>query len=186
MSQRLQFLSLCVQKLLGGKRSDMSALPAGSKAPAFTLPLLGGGTFDLAAALKQGPVVLVFFKISCPVCQMALPFYQRAFLAYGAGAQVIGVSQDGAENTQKFCDRFGVTFPVALDDPATYPASNAYGLTNVPTMFWIAPDGKIEISAVSWDKGEFELAAGRMSAGANLPGISLFRPGEQVPAFRPG
>jgi peroxiredoxin len=186
MSQRLQFLSLFVKNLLGGKSTDMSALPAGTRAPMFALPLLGGGTFDLSAALKQGPVVLVFFKIGCPVCQMALPFYERAFLAYGAGAQVVGISQDGAENAQKFCDRFGVTFPVALDDPAKYRASNAYGLTNVPTMFWISPEGFIEISAVSWDKGEFELAAERMSAGAHLPGISIFRPGEQVPAFRPG
>ena len=50
---------------------------------------------------------------------------------------VIGISQNNARDTQKFMKEFGVTFPVALDDPANYAVSNAYGLTNVPTLFYI-------------------------------------------------
>jgi len=46
--------------------------------------------------------------------------------------------------------QFGVTFPVLLDDTRTYPVSNEYGLTNVPSVFWIAEDGEIEISSVGW------------------------------------
>ena len=42
-----------------------------------------------------------------------------------------------------FNKEFGVTFPVLLDDTETYPVSNAYGLTNVPTIFWIAQDAEI-------------------------------------------
>ncbi len=180
-------LLLHIFKAIFGGRKNVAALGKGTKAPLFKLPLLFGGEFDLNAALAQGPVVLVFFKIGCPVCQMALPFYERVFLAYGAGATLVGISQDSAENTPKFTERFGVTLPIALDDVAAkYPVSNAYGLTNVPTVFWISPDGSIEISSVSWDKGEFELIAERMSAGAHVPGISMFRPGEPVPAFRPG
>jgi hypothetical protein len=39
----------------------------------------------------------------------------------------------------------------------SYPVSNAYGLTNVPTIFWIAQDGEIEVSSVGWVKADFEI-----------------------------
>ena len=52
----------------------MAALNAGVLAPDFTLPTVQGGQVSLRQALAKGPVVLVFFKVSCPVCQYALPF----------------------------------------------------------------------------------------------------------------
>src|SRR5256885_9795159 len=39
-----------------------------------------------------------------------------------------GTSQDDARATKEFARKFGVTFPIALDEKG-YPASNAYGLT---------------------------------------------------------
>ena len=50
---------------------------------------------------------------------------------------------------------FGLKFPVLIDDRG-YPASNQYGLTNVPTVFLIAPDGKIQVSAVGFSKPDLE------------------------------
>ncbi len=187
MNPKLQLLRLLGERLMRmGKSSGMAALKAGDKAPVFKQPLLDGGEFYLSVALAQGPVVLAFFKVSCPVCQMAFPYYERMFDAYGAGAKLVGVSQNSAADTAKFAKAYSISFPIVLDETTKYPVSNAYGLTNVPTLFWISPDGMIEISSVSWEKGNFELIAERMSAGANLPGISMFSPGEQVPAFRPG
>src|SRR6266705_4019217 len=52
-------------------------LDAGSRAPDFRLPRLYGGVSALAELAAKGPVVLVFFKVTCPVCQMALPFLER-------------------------------------------------------------------------------------------------------------
>ena len=60
------------------------------------------------------------------------------------------------KDTAAFIKEYGITFPVLLDDTSTYPVSNAYGLTNVPTIFWIAPDGEIEISSVGWMRKEIE------------------------------
>ena len=108
---------------------------------------------SLREALAKGPVVLVFFKKSCPVCQYALPFLERVYQANrAANVTVLGISQNDARETQEFLREYGVTFPVALDDPANYKVSNAYGLTNVPTIFYIAPDGEIEVSCVGWSK----------------------------------
>ena len=41
---------------------EKSALKIGESAPAFKLPDAGGGTFVLSEALRQGPVVLVFYR----------------------------------------------------------------------------------------------------------------------------
>src|SRR3974390_1048629 len=117
----------------------MPALTAGKAAPDFTLPTLDGGSFSLHDALKRGPVVLAFFKISCPVCQLAFPYVERIQKAYkDKGVTVVGVSQNDRKDTALFVKEWGITFPVALDDPKKYPASNAYGLTNVPTVFYVS------------------------------------------------
>ena len=49
----------------------------------------------------------------------------------------IGISQDNTKKTEAFLNQYGVTFPVVFDDPKNYTVSNAYGLTNVPTLFYI-------------------------------------------------
>lgn len=164
----------------------MAALEPGTKAPAVELPLLGGGSFSLGGSLSKGPVALAFFKVSCPVCQYAFPYFDRiATLLNGKGLTFIGVSQDSGADTREFAKRFGVHFPIALDDTARYPVSNAYGLTNVPTLFVVQEDGTISHTIISWSKQEMEeLFAGfRDSQNA---GVKLFPPGENVADFRAG
>jgi peroxiredoxin len=165
----------------------MPALETGKSAPEIKLPTLGGGNFDLAAARKQGPVALAFFKVSCPVCQMAFPFYERLHQAYrGKNVQVIGVSQDSAAETAAFAKQFGITFPIALDDTKRYPVSNAYGLTNVPTLFLVSPDGEIEISSVSWSRDELEEISGRLAAASGSARKEIVHSSDNVPTFKPG
>ena len=127
----------------------MTALATGTKAPEFELKTLDGKRFSLNEALAGGHVVLAFFKVSCPTCQYAFPLLERLFKAYGSkGITLVGVSQNDAKETAAFGKDFGVTFPLLLDDTRRYPVSNAYGLTNVPSIFWIAQDGEIEVSSV--------------------------------------
>ncbi len=165
----------------------MSALTVGKKAPDITLPLLGGGTFSLQECLKNGPVVLAFFKISCPVCQFAFPYLQRLSEAFkGSAFSVIGVSQNDASGTTQFVKEHGVKFPIALDDQKKYPASNAYGLTNVPTIFYVRSDGTIEQSSVGWSREDIEAIARDGAERTKVSAAALFKPGEDVPAFRAG
>src|SRR5215467_9039554 len=142
----------------------MAALVTGTKAPEFDLKTLDGKPFSLNAELARRPVVLAFFKVSCPTCQYALPFLERLHKAYGdRGVTLVGISQNDAKDTAAFCKQFGITFPMLLDDTRTYPVSNAYGLTNVPTVFWIAQDGEIEVSSVGWVKADFVTINRKMS-----------------------
>ena len=165
----------------------MATLTAGNRAPEFSLPTVDGKTVSLVDALKRGPVVLAFFKISCPVCQYAFPFYERMYQANrNANVTFLGVSQDKARDTQLFLKEFGVTFPVALDDPKNYAVSNAYGLTNVPTLFYIEPGGEIEIASVSWSKKDVEAINRKLAELRRQAPAILWRKGDDVRDYRPG
>lgn len=165
----------------------MSALATGAKAPEFELKTLDGKRFSLADELIRGPVVLAFFKVSCPTCQYAFPFLERLHKAYGNnGVTLVGVSQNDSQETAAFCKDFGITFPMLLDDGQTFPVSNAYGLTNVPSLFWVAQDGEIETSSVGWVKADFEVINRKMAEHGKTAPAAMFRAGEDVRDFRAG
>ncbi len=165
----------------------MAALNAGVRAPEFSLATVDGKQVALQDALQKGPVLLAFFKVSCPVCQYAFPFFERMYRANrDAGVSFIGISQDNARDTKAFVKEFGVTFPVALDDPAKYAVSNAYGLTNVPTLFYIDPSGEIEVSSVGWSKADVEAVNAKLAEHRQQTPALLWRKGEDVQDFRAG
>jgi cytochrome c biogenesis protein CcmG/thiol:disulfide interchange protein DsbE len=165
----------------------MAALTAGTKAPEVELKTLDGKRFSLSEELGRRPVVLAFFKVSCPVCQYTFPFLERLYKAYrNNGVALVGVSQNNPKETAAFNKEFGVTFPVVLDPQDKYPVSNAYGLTNVPTLFWIGRDGEIEVSSVGWSKADFEEIAQKMADAAATSPTIIFQPGEQVRDFQAG
>ncbi len=146
---------------------------------------MSGGEFSLADALKKSAVIAVFFKVSCPVCQYGAPYFERlAQRLKSAGVALIGVSQDDRETTADFMKTYGMTFPVALDTKG-YPASNAYGLTNVPTMFEIGADGVIGLSSIGWSKEDVEAILAK-HGGAKGKTPPLFAAGETVADFRAG
>jgi peroxiredoxin len=153
-------------------------LEAGDRAPEFNLKILGGGSTSLADKLLTGPTLLAFFKVGCPVCQMTFPFLQR--MADTTAVQLVGVSQDEAAHTEKFNQRFGVTFPTFLDEAAQgYAASNAFGISSVPTFFLVETNGSISKAFQGFSKRDLEELGARM-------GVPPFNPGEKVPDFRPG
>jgi len=165
----------------------MAALPPGTKAPDFSLPAVDGSKFSLHAAFAQGPVLAAFFKVSCPTCQYTFPYLERLHKAYGdKKIAVVGISQNNQRDTLAFLKEYGVTFRTLLDDPNGYAVSNAYGLTNVPTLFLIGQDGKIEISSVGWVKKELEDINQKLAAVQRMNLPAVFQPGEEVRDFRAG
>jgi peroxiredoxin len=165
----------------------MTALATGKKAPDFSLPTLDGRNFALADELARGPVVLAFFKVSCPTCQYTFPFLERLYKAYRTrGVTMVGISQNDAKETAAFVKQSGVTFPVLLDEIGRYPVSNAYGLTNVPTVYWVAQDSEIEVSSVGWLKADFEQINRKLAQSEKTAPALVFKPGEDVRDFRAG
>src|SRR5512135_3236434 len=67
------------------------------------------------------PVLLVFFKVTCPTCKLAWPYLQKLHEAYGGKAvRVAGVAQDDAEKALAFYAEFGGAAFDLLVDPAPY------------------------------------------------------------------
>ncbi|MDQ6760512.1 MAG: peroxiredoxin family protein [Acidobacteriota bacterium] len=162
--------------MFGKKRS--AVLVPGTKAPSFELPNVNGSSQSANAILGAGPAVFVFFKTGCPVCQMTMPFLER--LTGQSGLQIFAISQDDRTSTQKFNDRFGITFPTLLDEAkAGYPVSSAFGITSVPSIFVVEPDGIISTAFAGFSKRELQALGDRI-------GRRPFQPDEKVPEFRAG
>ena len=164
----------------------MSAVAAGNAAPPFELTGMDGKVYSLAGALKQGPVLAAFFKVSCPTCQYAFPFVERLYQQFRApGVQVWGVSQDTARDSQRFATSYGVSFPILID-AEPYPTSQEYGLEYVPTLFLIAPDGQVEISTDGFSKSDLLEIQKSFARHFSIAPPALFLPTEKIPEFKPG
>jgi peroxiredoxin len=153
-------------------------LATADKAPAFELEDTQRHMSSLKDLLQDGPVLAAFFKVSCPVCQYAFPFLER--LSKSTNVQVIGISQDKADATEHFREEYGITFPTLID-PAKrgYAVSNDFGITHVPSMFLIQPDGEISMSWSGWSRRDME-------ALGTIAGVEPFGPNEDVPAWKAG
>jgi peroxiredoxin len=155
-------------------------LAAGENARDFALEDLAGQSWSLGEALRRGSVLLAFFKISCPTCQLTLPFLQR--LADGAGEQapqLVVVSQDDAAGTAQFHKRFHLSMRTVLDKSPAFPVSNAFGISHVPSLFLIEPDGRISMAAAGFGKTHLEKLGERF-------GVAPFGARDRVPVFQPG
>jgi peroxiredoxin len=157
-------------------------LQPGDKAPAITLPLVGGGGSGDAVSLESlanggSTVLVVFFKISCPVCQYSFPFLER--LSKGS-LPVVAVSQDDASGTAEFLEELGITIPTLLDERGRYPASSAYRISNVPSMYLVdLQTQRVLMSEAGFSKQAFE-------EWGRLAGVAPFLPTERIPVYRPG
>jgi len=170
-----------------GKQDHMTHIVTGNMAPRFSLKALDNKEYSLSSLLERGPVVAAFFKVSCPVCQFTFPFLERLYKRYGGdGVTFLGISQDDVRSTNKFAREFGITFPILVDDENGYLVSNAYGLSNVPTIFLIDTGGTVTVSSVGFDKKDLETIAAHLAERKKISLAPLFRPDEVVPANKPG
>jgi peroxiredoxin len=164
----------------------MANIRTGDKAPNFELKDLDGNCVSLQTALKRGPVMAAFFKVSCPVCQFTFPFLERLFQAYASDRTTFwAISQDDAQDTREFCAEYGVTFP-ALPDEDGYPVSNDYGLTNVPTFYLISPDGRVQVDSVGFGKKALEKISAELARFLGRAVAPVFEPEEIIPDSKPG
>src|ERR1035437_10438217 len=101
-----------------------------SAAPRVRFRTTEGATLSTADVVARGhslPVLLAFFKTSCPICQLTWPYLQRLHRAYGAKAvHVVGVSQNDADSSRAYyADHGGAGFVPLLGPGATVSRSYA-------------------------------------------------------------
>jgi peroxiredoxin len=152
-------------------------LSAGAKAPGFTLTDISGRKHTLGEILERGPVLLAIYKISCPVCQLTMPYLERMV---AGSLQVVGVSQDDERGTQRFLKAHALTMPTLLDrEEDGYRVSNAFGISHVPSLFLVETDGTISLARDGFVKRDLE-AMGRRA------GIAPFHAEDHVPEWKAG
>ncbi|HEY1653490.1 MAG TPA: peroxiredoxin [Candidatus Tumulicola sp.] len=157
-----RFLTAIVLTTLALTVPALAALSVGAKAPDFTLQATQGGnvfSFDLADALKKGPVVLYFYPAAFTAgCTIEAHEFADAIDQYKAlGATVIGVSHDPLDKLQKFSvSECRSKFAVAADTDQTVEKAYDSVLAQHPqyanrTSYVIAPNGTIVYTYTSLD-----------------------------------
>jgi peroxiredoxin len=164
----------------------MPALKAGKSAPPFRLNATDGKSYSLQEALKQGPVLAAFFKVTCPTCQYTFPFLGRLYQQlHSSGVQIWGISQDGLKDSQRFARDYSVAFPILIDD-YPYRVSREYRLEYVPSLFLIAPDGSITIESEGFVKRDLLEIQKSLAQALSASVGALFSSKENVPEYKPG
>ena len=148
----------------------MEPLGAGSEAP----PIEG---IDLSQ-----PRALWFHKVTCPVCKLAAPVAERLSSAYPG--VVTGVGQDPRPELESFAREFGVGFESTVDSPP-YPASDAYGIRVVPTLF-LVDAGQILDVVESWDRDGYNRVSHGLAELVGTDASVVSTPDDGLPSFRPG
>lgn len=166
--------------------STKVTIRSGKKAPSLSLSDADGQTHSLAQALTGGPVLLAFFKVGCPTCQLAFPFIERLHRQFaGHGAAFWGISQDDAAASRAFASEYGVTFPILID-PKPYSVSNEYGIGYTPTLLLVAPGGEVKVSGDGFSKQDLIQTQKWLAESLSAEASDLFLPDERVPEFKPG
>lgn len=134
----------------------------------------------------EGETLYVFFKTTCPTCALTWPYLDRIRRAGDGGSlRVLGVSQDAPATTAAFGQRLGTRVETAYD-AEPWPASDALGLSTVPTLLRVGADGIVAETVEGFDRARLEGFARRAAESAGRPPAPLFRPDDPAPAVKPG
>jgi cytochrome c biogenesis protein CcmG, thiol:disulfide interchange protein DsbE len=144
-------------------RGSVRPVLAGDPAPELRLALVNGDSASLADYRGQ-VVMLNIWATWCPPCITELPSMQRVYEAYAdQGLEILAVAVDAVPGERQadgrvvgvvsaFVDRFGLTFPVALDP--TGGTERLLEVNHLPTTFLIDREGRIRVREVGgryWD-----------------------------------
>ena len=111
-------------------------LNVGAQVPQFTAKDLHDEHFDLREALKNGPIVVVFYRGQwCPFCNKHLKALEKELnKVQNSGAQVIAISPEKSEFLKQTAEKTKASFRLLHDEG--YHISDILDVTNQP--------GKIE------------------------------------------
>ena len=135
------------------------SLKAGSKAPAFQSPVVGG-SYEVGQKLKlsdlKGEHVVLYFypKDDTPGCTKQACALRDGWQQIAEKARVFGVSIDSVKSHEKFIKKHQLPFPLISDEDMSivnaygvWVEKSMYGKTYMGTertTFVISPDGKIK------------------------------------------
>ncbi|MEM9946696.1 MAG: peroxiredoxin-like family protein [Cyanobacteria bacterium P01_D01_bin.36] len=104
------------------------ALKVGDSAPEFTLPNATGKQASLTEALREGPVILNFYRGGwCPYCNLELRAYQQVLPKIkAAGASLLAISPQAPDTSLSTAEKNELEFEVLSDQGSN--VAESYGL----------------------------------------------------------
>ncbi len=147
--------------------SDITPLVPRQKVPALSVPLVGGGTFELAAETPERFTMLVFYRgLHCPQCARYLRDLESKMAEFEKrGVRVLALSSDTGERAERSQADWGLEH-TPLAHGLTLKDARAWGLFissgrgktsagieepalfSEPGLFLVRPDGTLYWSAV--------------------------------------
>ena len=145
-----------------------------AQAPDLKLPLVGGGTFDLAQESPKTFTMVLFYRgYHCPVCKNYLGGLVEVLKEYeAAGFTVVAASMNGPDLAQKAVDEWALG-DLRVAHSLTVEQAKDWGLWiskafkeveadifTEPGLFWIRPDGRVylaDISNMPWARPDLKM-----------------------------
>lgn len=129
-----------------------SALKVGAIAPDFALPDATGKSVRLSELLKEGPVVLTWYRGGwCPYCNIQLRAYQESLgQIRDAGGQLVALSPERPDNSLSTKEKNGLEFTVLSDVGSG--VAREYGVSyRLPDSLIEAFKGRLDLPASNGD-----------------------------------
>lgn len=143
--------------------STAGNIPAPQKgflAPDFELKTPMGETVKLAD-LRGQAVLINLWATWCPPCREEMPTLEKVYKEYkDQGFMVLAVNmtyQDDPQAVDPFIAKYGLTFPILLDDAAE--VGNAYQVKSLPSSYFVDRQGIIQEVVIGGPMAEALLRA---------------------------
>lgn len=141
-------------QVMGGEQQGLK-VNVGDSAPAFSLKDASGKEYTLDT-LKGRVVLMDFWATWCGPCTAAMPSIQKLHERFeGKPVSILGVnvSERKPDAGVKFMEKKKYTYPCLVQGEAL---ADAVGVTGIPTILLIGPDGKVLHTGVGFGPGEEE------------------------------
>ena len=105
--------------------------------------LIGTSSNTLATIARHRPMVINFFASYCTACAQEMQTFAQVSSAQHA-VQFIGIdtTEPNVAKARSLVTGARITYPVLLDNSASV-MMNTFGISNLPTTFFISASGKI-------------------------------------------
>ncbi len=119
------------------------SVPDIEKVPDFTVYDREGNEVQLSD-FRGKPIILNFWASWCGPCKSEMPDFEELYQEYGEDIHFLMINmtdgyQETVESAGQFLEKSQYTFPVYFD--LDYEAAVAYGVTSLPTTFFIDAEG---------------------------------------------
>jgi thiol-disulfide isomerase/thioredoxin len=127
------------------KPAETTAIAKKVAAPDFTVDDAQGNKISLSDFAGK-PVVLNFWASWCPPCKSEMPHFNKVYAEIKDSVvfmmvDLVDGQRETQANGQQYVDEQGFTFPVYFDNQQQ--AATVYGISSIPTTFFIDAKGYI-------------------------------------------